>query len=419
MGATVTLAEHLPEGDPTKDNPRLNIDAGPDGGEFSGFVVNNPLAPDEYESAFQKVYKLAGLDPADYRIADDTVRFSVWQTSARDKNTGQRDLITLYSYRARFQRISAMDVRTERVVHELAESFRKRKGSAASGNRRIPGTGLGPECSYVAGFSDWQIGKPATRAGDPGETGVEQTVNRVDRAIERSKARIKNLRRIGRNITGISLLHMGDPTENVADSYASQTFDVELNLQQQIELALRLMVAGAEELLPLAEHRDVLFVLCNHGQMARRGTKTNITNDADNVQNHLAHLLRDWIVGPKMPDVRWHIPGEQMITTATIADVPIAAAHGHKITGREDQWLLQQTANLTASRGHTPRVWVTAHRHSQDFLDLGSVVRIQCATADGGSKHFTDSSGIYSTPGTTSFLIGNHAQLGISDLELL
>lgn len=414
----MTLADHLPE-PPQEKGPKLNIDAGPDGGEFSGFVVPNPLAPDEYESAFEKVYKLAGLNPEDYRIVDDTIRFSVWQTSARDKNTGNRDLITLYSYRARFARISAMDVRTEQVVQELAERFRKRKASAATGNRRIPGTGLGPECSYTVGFSDWQLGKNATREGDPGETGVEQTVNRVERAIEASKVRIKNLRRIGRNVTGVALLHMGDPTENVADSYEQQTFTIELNLTQQIELALRLMVRASEELLPLAEKRDALFVLCNHGQMARRGTKVSVTNDADNVQNFLAGMLRDWIVGPKMPEVNWHVPGEKMLTTATIAGVPIAAAHGHKITGREDQWLLRQTTYLTAARDHTPRVWVTAHRHSQDTLDLGSVVRIQCATADGGSKHFTDGSGIYATPGTTSFLLGNHAEWGYSDLELL
>lgn len=418
-GAGLSIAAAAKSGPPIEEpkKPTTHVEVNSEGGKFSGFVTNEPVDPDGYDGAFAEVYRQAGLDPEDYRIVNDTVRFSTWQQSARSAN-GDRDTVQLFAYRAQFQKITGMDLHTQSVVEDLAQHLK----TTPKAPRRSPGLGLGEPCTYTVMFSDWQFGKPAVREQDlaHGATGVEQTSWRIQRAVEASQERIKNLRRIGRNIESVALLHMGDPTEHVANSYDSQTYEIELNLKQQMEVALRHMVWSADELLPLsAEDPHMLFVLCNHGQLARQGTKTNITDDSDNVQNHLAELQRDYIVGPKYPNVQWYIPDQEMITTATFSGVNIAAAHGHKIRGKEETWLLQQTANLSAHRGFRPRLWLTAHRHSQDLLDLGSVHRVQAATADGGSKWFTDSSGIYSTPGTTTLLIGNHDERGFSDLELL
>ena len=417
----MSLADELEQGPRTSaassTTPTLTVDASPDGGEFTGLVTTEPVDPKDYAGAFAKVYALAGLNPDDYRIVDDTVRFSAWQQSAYDKNKGSRDVITLYSYRARFQRITELDRRTEEVVASLAANLKARRLTV----RRTPGTGLGPEVDYTALPSDQQFGKPEIRQADieHGTTGVEQTSWRIERFVEASKARVKELRRIGRNVTGVAIGFMGDPTENIADSYENQTYTIEVNLTDQIGLALDHSVYICEELLPLAERQTVFGVLCNHGQLGRRGTKSNITDDSDNVQNLILRLMRDRIVGPKFTDARWFVPGAEMITTLDIAGVPVAAAHGHKIRGAEAAWLLKQTANLQATRGTAPRVWLTAHRHSQDTLDLGAVHRIQAATADGGSKHFEDETAIYSTPGTTVLLIGNHDERGYSDVELL
>lgn len=404
------LSNAMPE---DRSAPPMKVEAGPDGGTFTGFVSEKPIDPGDYQGAFAKVYELAGLDPKQYRIVDETVRFKAYQQSKRTDD-GDRDTITLFSYGARFQRISAMDLQTEALVKELKKSFRVRRP------RRSPGTGLGPACSYVPMWSDWQGGKGEVREGEPGATGVEQTTIRIDRGIEKSIERIKWLRKRGMNLTGVTNAFMGDPTEGVYDSYINQAHTVELNMVQQIHWALARMVDVSEALLPLADDEArMLFVLCNHGQMSRKGTKTNVTTDSDNVQNHLAMLLKDYIVGPKMPGVEWVLPGDQMIVTPTISGVPVAASHGHKIVGNEENWLLKQTAMLAATRGVAPRVWLLAHKHSQKTLDLGSIHAIQGATADGGSKHHTDTTAVYSTAGTTSLLIGNHDVRGFSDVELL
>jgi len=397
--------------------PTLSITLTSEGGSFTGFRTEGPVDPSEYENLFSRVYKFAGLTAEDYRITNETVRMKAWQVPFRTPD-GDMDTILIFSYDASFTRISNMDRETERVVNELAARMRLKRQTV----RRTPGAGLGPESSFTVMFSDWQLGKNEIRDEDRahGTTGVEQTTWRVERAIDSAKRRVKELRRAGRNVTGIALAHMGDPTEGL-DSYANQAFILELNIVQQMEIALHLMTLGAEELLPLADSgkQDMIFTLCNHGQLARRSSKSNITDDSDNVQNHLAMLLKDYIIGPRFKDVRWHIPGLQMITTLNLAGVDVAAAHGHKIAGSEDNWLLKQTALLGATRGAAPTLWLTAHRHSQDSRDLGSLTRIQAATADGGSPHFTDTSAIYSTPGTTSLLIGKHDERGYSDLELL
>lgn len=415
----VTLADALSDARIERPTaaPTLTVDATPDGGEFTGLVTTEPVRLGDYEGAFAKVYELAGLNPDEYRIVDDTVRFSAWEQSARAKD-GARDRVTLYSYRARFQRITELDRRTAEVVEALAENLRRRRLTV----RRAPGTGLGEPCAMTHLPSDWQLGKDEIREADleHGATGVEQTEWRVLRGVDAAKSRLKSLRRVGRNVTGIGIGFMGDPTENVADSYENQTHIIELNLTEQVLRALDLATYVCEELLPLAtDEAAVWAVLCNHGQLARRGTKTNVTDDSDNVQNLIMRLLRDRIVGPKLPAVAWHVPGAEMITTLDVAGVPVAAAHGHKIRGAEEAWLLKQTALLQAKRGTAPRVWLTAHRHSQNVLDLGAVHRIQAATADGGSKHFTDETAVYATPGTTNLLIGRHDERGFSDVELL
>ena len=366
-------------------------------------------------SDWDGVLRHFGLDPTEFEIVDDTVRMSRWQQSKRLEN-GDRDLIWLTSYKARFRRLSAQDILSSEVIDAMAARLRARRLP-----RRTPGSGLGAPCTATILPSDWQLGKPAIRQEDleHGATGPEQTQWRIERAVERTQAKVKALRKVGRNIEGIGIGHMGDPTENIADSYEGETYQIVMNLTQQIKMALDLSIFIAEELLPLAEVQNIWAVLCNHGQLARRGTKTNITDDSDNVQNLLMRLQRDRIVGPKFPNARWHIPGEEMITTLNLSGVDVAAAHGHKIKGSESAWLLKQTANLQATRGIAPRVWLTAHRHSQDVIDLGAIHRIQAATADGGSKHFQDETAIYSTPGTTFLLIGQHDERGWSDLELL
>jgi len=414
-----------PEGsvyDPLSD-PYANAKFGGSEDEITveNVVLPNPLRPDDYGNAFDKVFEVAGLDKANYRLLDDSLKFSTWNQSSKPKGSATRDIITLFSYKATFVRISPLAKRTESLIEELAESAKNRR----KGNRPTPGTGLGAPCSYTFLASDWQLGKPETRIEDlsHGNTGVEQTTWRVERALDLAVKQIKEMRKNGKNITSVSIGFMGDPTENVADSYTNQAYTIELNLIDQIERSLDLMELVTGELLELSDDpANVFAVLCNHGQMTRKGTKTNVTDDADNVQNLLMRLLKDRVIGPSFSNVNWYLPEDKMITTLGIAGVPISAAHGHKIpsgVSGEAKWLATQSANLSDKRNHRTELWLTAHRHSHESKDYGPYHRLQAATADGGSKHFEDGTGMYSTPGTSVALIGRHDERKYSNFELL
>jgi hypothetical protein len=94
--------------------------------------------------------------------------------------------------------------------------------------------------------------------------------------------------------------------------------------------------------------------------------------------------------------------------------VPVAFNHGHKTPGSkaELEWMQAQSLRLLRSVGREPRVWMLAHRHHYSIVDHGPWHRIQHPAQDQGSKWYSDLSGKWSSPGTFSCLIGEHAQAG-------
>ena len=377
---------------------RVEVSTGGASGEFSDVVTTEKVAPSAYDNAFAKVFELAGLDPSEYRIIGDTVGFSSWQQSSRSPS-GDRDLVTLFAYKARFQRISDVDKQTEERLKALAEHVRERTIFRKYAERY-------PERCHTTLWADWQLGK---------DSKTDEIVERVLTDLNAASDEWE------KGFSEIALCFMGDPIENISDSYVNQQFVTDLNLTDQLMLALELMTKIITEALKFSNKVHAAFVLCNHGQLGRKGTKSNVTDDADNAQNLLARLLRDHVFkGEKR--IEWHIPENgDMITRAYFSHVPVAMAHGHKITGREDNWLLKQTAMLTAKHDFTPRIWLTAHKHQFNVLDLGSVHRIQAATNDPGSKYFEDTNGVYSVPGTVRLIIGDHDRhgRGFTDADLI
>ena len=108
-----------------------------------------------------------------------------------------------------------------------------------------------------------------------------------------------------------------------------------------------------------------------------------------------------------------------------LSGLEVAFTHGHKISGKEVEWLRSQSLRLLRENGAEPRLWVTAHKHHLKIDDFGPFTRIQCPSLDsdgspsGGSKWFADLSGQWSTPGQLTFLAGEHDKRGWSDLALL
>ena len=371
-----------------------------DGGELSTGALPMPLTGD-----WSSVLRSFGLDPDVFEVADDTVRMSKWQSSKRLEN-GDRDLIWLYSYRAKFRR-KPIDALPDDEVEDLRRYVQKWKV--------LPKT-VTPETdkpsTMVVCWADQQLGKSAGG-------GVDATVERILDSFDATITRVKELRKIGRVIEKIAIVNMGDPVEGCDGNYASQLFTVELTQRQQLLLALDIWAQGVRQLASLAEESEFISVLCNHGEWMRRGGK-NVTSDSDNAGGFLTDALQRILLGrPEVEKLKWSIPHDEMVTTSVLSGIKVAFTHGHKIVGKEVEWLRGQSIRLLREEGREPDIWVTAHKHHLQVQDFGPWYRFQCPSNDGGSKWYTDMSGNWSTPGTLTFLVGNHDPKGWSDMAVL
>ena len=262
--------------------------------------------------------------------------------------------------------------------------------------KRRPAPDSAPPAALVVSMADWQLGK-GEGDGTPGTL----------RRLEASLASIVEYADRLRGVDHLVLANMGDHTENVAGSYASQTHTVDLNMRDQLTLAIETNLAWIKALAPMFQRVTYAAALCNHGQLSRGQGRDNVTDDADNATGLIGDTLRTICnTHDALKGIEWIVPRDEMITRVTAAGVNMPLSHGHKITGKEEDWLAKQSQWLTQVHRFIPDVWHTAHRHHAAVTDFGPYTRIQATTSDPGSKWLTDSSGMYSRPGTTTFTIG-------------
>lgn len=349
-----------------------------------------------------------GLDPEHFSILDDKVRMSKWQSSKRLEN-GDRDVIFLYSYRATFIRKKVPTI-TDKDIDEVRKSIRKFK-PVVTKSTETPST-------FVVLWSDWQLYKS-------GSGGIDGTIQRVQDSFQKTYNRILELKKMGRNIEQICYVNLGDPVENCDGHYSSQLFTVQGTMRQQLLTALDLWTLGVTTTAHLAEKKKFVSVLSNHGEWTRRGAGKAVTSDSDSSDGFLADALQRILKNEEVID-EWVIPHDEMNVQTNLSGVEVAFTHGHKISGKEMEWLRGQSLRLLRDNGAEPRLWFTGHRHSVKIEDFGMFTRFQAPSLDsdglttsGGSKWYTDQTGVFSSPGTMTLLVGQHDKKFWSDLAVL
>lgn len=384
----------------TETKPWAEI--GLDGGELATGTLTEPLGDD-----WSPILKSFGLDPDVFEVVGDKVRMSKWQSSKRLEN-GDRDLIWLYSYRATFARRKTPNI-GDIDFETIRKNIRAFKPTKDKPSNETPTT-------FVVLWADWQLAKSASG-------GVKATIDRVLASFNKTVKRVEELKQNGRNIEQIAFVNMGDPIEGCEGHYASQLFSVEQTQRQQLLTALDLWTTGVSTLSGLAQRTKFISTLSNHGEWMRRGGRS-ITTDSDSADGFLADTLKRIVDGYDLVD-DWHIPHDQMTNQVNLSGIECAFTHGHKIQGKEFEWLRGQSLRLLRDHGKEPRIWFTAHKHHIKVDDFGAFTRFQCPSLDtdgstnGGSKWFTDMSGIWSSPGTMTLLVGQHDKKGWSDLAVL
>lgn len=380
---------------PEPTGRRDSVELGPEGGSLVYHTTDEQPIRD-----WTDVLQRLGVDPEKWSVAGDTVRVSRWQQSARSKD-GDRDSVWLSAYKAQITPKT-----TQLDLSGLIEHVR-----AITPPKPKPAVGV-PVTAVIA-LADWQLGKT-----EEGSGGTPETVERIKSGLAAARAYIEEQRDHGYHVERILLANMGDHIEATHGSYASQAGSVDLNLRDQLSLALELNMAW---ITAMRGYAPVTYTatLCNHGQFSRVG-HDSVTGDSDNATGFIGDQLQAVCkYSPALQDVKFVVPRSEMITTTQASGVSLAMAHGHKISGREDTWLATQSQGLTHRERFVPELWLTAHRHHAQVTDYGPYTRIQATTVDPGSKWLFDLKGVYSTPGTTVFLAGEHLPMKWAKYEVL
>ncbi len=381
------------------------LDVTPDGGEFTDVILDAPVVDDDWS----RVFRIFNKNPDEFEIVDDTVRESTWQQSKRTES-GDRDIVQLWSYSARFrrkpkQRLSDVDIAAHRKV---VQGWRLNKAKSRS-------LSTGSPVAAVINLADIQGGK--SEGG-----GVAATRQRLEDGLDNVWHWLGRMEQ-DYVIDELVLVNNGDPLEGCAGNYDAQLFTVELNLRGQMNFVLDVWAQYARLLFPHYSKAQFVSVLCNHGELNRMGRAKNQTSDSDNAGGFLAETLRRILdERPEFGHVEWTIPHDQMNVYADVAGVPMAFNHGHKIPGNDgalsfEKWLNGQVRGDV--QAHQARIWQTAHKHHFAAWDMGSCMVFQAPSLDGGSKWLTDMIGRYSRSGILAYLVGEHSPLGFSDMAFL
>lgn len=379
---------------PEPTGRRDHLDLGPDGGSLTYHTTD----PEPIKN-WADILTYLGVDPEKWAVVGDTVRVSRWQQSS--KEGGERDSVWLSAYKAQ--------ITPKRDDVDLSGLIEHVRALTPTTPLNTPGT---PVTAVIA-LADWQLGKT-----EEGSGGTPETVDRIKAGLAATRAYLDTQRANGYNIERVLLANMGDHIEATHGSYASQAGSVDLNLRDQLSLALELNMAW---ITAMREYAPVTYTatLCNHGQFSRVG-HDSVTGDSDNATGFIGDQLQAVCkYSPALQDVEFVVPRSEMITTTRVSGVNLAMAHGHKISGKEDTWLATQSQALTHRERFIPDLWLTAHRHHAQVTDYGPYTRIQATTVDPGSKWLYDLKGVYSTPGTTAFLTGEHLPMKWAKYEVL
>ena len=374
--------------------PKARADVDSAGAQINNVVVNAPINGD-----WSTVLALFNLDPAEFEVVDDTVRMSTWQQSARSKD-GDRDSIQLYSYSARFRRVTRDMVPVETVKRWRSNLLRAVKPAA-----RKSGAG-----TYLMLVADPQIGKKRT----------EDAVANWKRGVLGHLAEIQRLTDLGVPPAGVHVAFMGDEVEGFANNYGNQAHTIELNQAAQLELAYDLMVWTIKQAAGTGFPVSASAVISNHGEWTRNGSKDPVTSAGDNASTHLARQVRtlfDELEPLGGPKVAWTIGEGDPAVTVTLSGVRCYFTHGYVEKGRGTSSetrtraaIERQILGRTADLGDV-ELWYFAHFHhfySNEF-EGRTVFGCPALEAEKSSEYMLNQYGVWSPSGMLGMLIGGRS----------
>jgi len=356
-----------------------SLELGPDGGEFKDIPSDKPITD------WSDVFRQFKLDPESFTIADDTVRMSTWQQSKRLEN-GERDVVNLYSYRARFVRRTT-DAKVFASILDRIAGFSFQPSEKARN----------PE-SLIVMPTDLQIGKKDWN-GASTET--------IDQALE-SFGKVAEFAKDFRPAE-ICMVDAGDPIENIYNT-SSQLGTNDLDLPGQVEMAHHIFLTGLEILSPHAPKIRYAAVTSNHGAQ-RLGPKSPAGDAHADYGLGIAKMIRRALT--LNPAAFQHVtvqtpePYMESLYFETSGS-HIGVVHGHQAASADklgEWWKGQSHGNMPVAKA---RILLAGHWHSLRYYQSGDSRHVFVGPAsDRGSSWFTNLRGESSTSGMLTFTTAN------------
>jgi predicted phosphodiesterase len=300
------------------------------------------------------------LDPAKWRITG--LRRSKWQ---------RWDGEWLESFRATF----VPQTCTSFVgAEELLDIVAKWKPSNTS---RKPQNALVSPVAYVVVLSDTQVGKID---GEGSEGIIKNVLHKTDLAV----ARLKELRKAGREIDTIYLPTLGDCIEGMNSQGGKHIWRTDLDLTAQIRVYRRLLLHMVKTFAPLADKVIVPCVPGNHDEAVRVGNSM-ATTYTDSFALDAASAVADALADhPDYKHVSFVFPKyDTLSVTLDMAGTVVGLIHGHQCRGKAVEWW-KNMAHGQQDIGEATLL-LSGHYHHLKIEQSGRKTWMQVCALDGGS----------------------------------
>lgn len=331
------------------------------------------------------------LDPAKWRITG--LRRSKWQ---------RWDGEWLESFRATFVPSTGAHAVPIDDLLEIVSKWKPQNTPKTPKKGKISGV------AYVVVLSDTQVGKID---GGGSDEIIANVLHKTDLAV----ARLKELRKAGREINTVYLPQLGDCIEGMNSQGGKHIWRTDLDLTSQIRIYRRLLLHMVKQFAPLADKVIVPAIPGNHDEAVRVGNSM-ATSYTDSFALDAASAVADALADhPDYKHVSFVFPKYDTLTvTLDVAGTVVGFAHGHQMRGKAVDWWAKQAHGMQDIGEAT--LLLSGHYHHLRVEQSGAKTWIQAPALDGGSTWFENSSGQAAPAGMLTLTVGNG---GWSDLLLV
>lgn len=359
--------------------------------DSNGGVLTSAPKPIGVEPDHAELLAEFELDPAKWRITN--LRRSKWQ---------RWDGEWLESFRATFVPKSGAG---SIPIDDLLQIVAKWKPLNGQNKAIEPRTG---DLAYVVVLADTQVGKIDGRGT---EAIIENVLHKTDLAV----ARLKELKKIGRQIGSIYLPQLGDCIEGMNSQGGKHIWRTDLDLTSQIRVYRRLLLHMIKTFAPLADRVVVPVIPGNHDEAVRVGNSM-ATSYTDSFALDAASAVMDALEDREdFKHVSFVFPKYDTLTvTLDVAGTIVGFAHGHQMRGKAIEWW-KNMAHGQKEIGEATLL-LTGHYHHLKLEQSGRKTWLQSPALDDGSVWFENSTGQAATAGMLTLTVGNG---GWDDLKVV